>query len=400
MNFSFTEEQDIFRKSVRDFCESMIAPASGEIDDKGEIPRSIIEGMGSFGLFGLTISREYGGSSSGFFKAMIAAEEIARADMSMAVAVFFLVEAGWGFLLDRYGTKRAKEEVLPDVLSGKTFLGIASTEATGGSDIASVSTSVEKKGDMLVMNGAKAYISGVREASQYGGGYVTVVKTDPDAGHKGLSLCYLPVMEKAGITVSTSRQMGREGISNGFIVMRDVELPEHYLIGEWNRGFYYALEGFNCARTLVSAACIGAAERALELGIERIRNRKVFNSPLARFEGIQFQLADAYTRLEAARLLVRKAAWLLDEMYAGKGVNHEGSNKAAAAAKLTAPTVAFDIIKDVMIWHGAYGYTKEAGLERALRAVTSYIVGAEGAQNIMRLIISKEILEREKGRGE
>ncbi len=392
MDFSFTEEQELFRRSIRDFCETRIAAVSDEIDEKGEIPRSLVEELGTSGLLGLTVSKEYGGSASGFVKALIAAEEIARADMSMAVAVFFLVEAGWSFLLDRYGTKRARDEILPDVLKGKSFLGIASTEAAGGSDIASVSTTLQMKGDVLIMSGSKAYISGVREAAQHGGGYITVTRTDKKAGHKGLSLCYLPVKDKSGITVSASRQMGREGISNGFIVIKNVELPGHYLIGEWNRGFYYALEGFNCARTLVSAACIGAAERALELGVERIRNRKVFNSPLAKFEGIQFQLADAYARLEAARLLVLKAAWMLDETYAGKGVDHEELNKAVAAAKLTAPAVAFDIIKDVMIWHGAYGYTREAGLERGLRGVTSYLVGAEGAQNIMRLIIAKEIL--------
>lgn len=392
MDFAFTQEQELFRNNIRTFCERRIAPVAGEIDEKGEIPRAVIEEMATTGLFGLTISGGFGGSSSGFVTAALAAEEIARAEMSMSVAVYFLVETGWGFVLDRYGTTRAREEILPDVIKGKSFLGIASTEATGGSDIASVTTSVEKKGDMLVMNGAKTYISGVREAAQYGGGYVTVVRTDPNAGHKGLSLCYLPVRGKAGVTVSTSRQMGREGISNGFIRIKDAEIPQHYLIGEWDKGFYYALEGFNCARTLVSAACIGAAEKALELGIERIKDRKVFNSPLANFEGIQFQLAEAYTKLESARLLVYKAAWLLDRMYSGNKVSHGELNKAVAIAKLTAPTVAFDIIKDMMIWHGAYGYTKEAGLERGLRGVTSYIVGAEGAQNIMRLIIAKEIL--------
>ncbi len=395
MDFSFTDEQQLFRKSVRDFCEKEITPISGEIDEKSEIPRTVIEEMGSFGLFGLTLSKEYGGSSSGFIAAMIAAEEIARADMSMSTAVYFLVQAGWGFLMDRYGTERAREELLPAVVKGQSFLGIASTEASGGSDIASVSTTLGRRHGKLVMNGSKAYISGVREAAQYGGGYVTVTKTDAKAGHKGLSLCYLPVKDMPGITVSAGRQMGREGISNGFLVMKNVEVPLHYLIGEWNKGFYYALEGFNCARTLVSAACIGAAEKALELGAERVKDRKVFNLSLSKFEGIQFQLADAYTRLECARLLVNKSAWLLDRMYAGGGVSRGELNKTVATAKLVAPTVAFDIIKDVMMWHGAYGYTKEAGLERGLRGVTSYVVGAEGAQNIMRLIIAKEMLEKE-----
>lgn len=395
MDFSLTEEQELFRKSVREFCEKKLAPRAGEIDEKGEISQEILKDMAAFGLLGITISEEYGGSGADFITAAIAAEEIARADISMAAAVYYLVEAGWGFLMERYASERAKEEILPGVTKGKKFLGIASTEASGGSDIATISTTMKKIDGKLVINGAKTFISGVREAAKYGGGYVTVVKTNPELGHKGLSLCYLPVKDVKGITTSIFKQMGREGISTGTININNVETPSHYLIGAWNGGFYYAMEGFNCARTLVAAACIGAAEKALESGIEYIKERKAFGNPLAKFEGIQFQLVEAYTRLESARLLVYKAAWMLDRMYAENRFSHKEINKAVALAKLVAPTAAFDIIKDVLTWYGAYGYTKEAGLERGLRGVASYIIGAEGAQNIMKIIISREILGKE-----
>lgn len=391
MNFSFTEDKELFRKSVREFCEKKLAPRASEIDEKGEIPDEVLQDMAAFGLLGITISEEFGGAGADITTAAIVADEIARADISMATAVYYLVEAGWGLLMDKYGTPEAKEEILPDVTRGKTFIGIASTEATGGSDIASISTIMEKKDEKLVLNGTKIYISGVREAAKYGGGYVTIVKTSPELGHKGLSFCYLPVKDTPGVTTGTLRQMGREGMSNGIINMNNVEIPPHYLIGEWNSGFYYAMEGFNCARTLVAAACIGAAEKALEVGMEYIKERKVFNTPLAKFEGIQLPLAEDYAKLESARLLVYKAAWMLDE----KRFSHRDINKAVAAAKLTAPSVAFDIIKDVMIWYGAYGYTKEAGLERGLRGVASYIAGAEGAQNIMKIIIGRELLGKE-----
>jgi acyl-CoA dehydrogenase len=395
LDFSFTEEQERFRKSVREFCEGSIAPRAREIDNEGEIPAEVISEMASFGLLGLTVPKEYGGAGADFIKAAIAAHEIARAETSMSVAVYYLVEAGWSFLLNRYGTRTAKEEILPDVVKGRAFLGIASTEATGGSDVASISTKMERRSGKLVVNGSKAYISGVREAARYGGGYVTVVKTDPDLGHKGLSLCYLPVKDIGGIEVTSSRQMGREGISNGFIRIKNVELPGHYLIGEWNKGFYYSMEGFNCARALVSAACVGAAEKALGEGVGYIKKRKAFNTPLATFEGIQFQLAECHSRLESARLIVHKAAWMLDQMYSRERFDHPEVNQAVAMAKLVAPAAAFDIFKEVMMWHGAYGYTKEAGLERGLRGVASYLVGAEGAQNIMKIIISREILGKE-----
>jgi acyl-CoA dehydrogenase len=395
MDFAFSEEEEAFRISVREFCEKNIAPRAREIDEKGGIPPEVIESMGGSGLLGITVSEKFGGAGASFVKAAIAAEEIARADVSMAVAVYYLVEAGWGFLLERYGTAKGKEEILRGVTAGKRFLGIASTEATGGSDIASTSTSLKREGTDLIVDGAKAYISGVREASEYGGGFVTIVSTEPALGHRGLSLCYLPVKGQQGVTVSVSRQMGREGISNGFIQIRNAAIPEHYLIGQWNRGFYYAMEGFNCARTLVAAACTGAAGVALESGVEYMKKRKVFGSPLGAFEGMQFSLAENFTKLESARLLVYKAAWMLDRFYREEKYGTGELNRAVAAAKLAAPPAAFEIIKDVMMWHGAYGYTKEAGLERGLRGVTSYMVGAEGAMNIMKIIIAKEIMGKE-----
>lgn len=254
---------------------------------------------------------------------------------------------------------------------------------------------MEKKGDKFKINGEKTYISGVRETLKYGGGFVTVVKTEPKLRHKGISLCFLPIKEIKGVSTSIFRDMGREGISTGSFTLQDVEIPEYYLIGELNKGFYYAMEGFNGARVLVSAACIGAAEKVLELGIEYLKARELFESKLAKFQGIQFQLAEHYTKLETARLLVYKAAWMLDQWYETKRFTINEVNKAIAMAKLIAPMNAFDIIKEVMIWHGAYGYTKEAGLEMGLRGITSYIIGAEGAQNIMRVIIARELLGKE-----
>jgi len=395
MDFSFTAEEESFRRSLREFCEKQIVPRAREIDEKGEIPQGVLDDMASFGLLGITISDEYGGSGAHFITAAIAAEEIARADISMALPVYYLVGAAWGFLVERYGSVRVKEEILPDVTNGKKFIGIASTEAGAGSDIANISAVMEKKDEKLIIRGTKTFISGVREAVKSGGGHVTIVKTDPELGHGGLSLLYLPLKETQGITTGIFRQMGRDGISTGFIAMNGVEVPAHYLIGEWNKGFYYAMEGFNCARTLVAAACIGAAEKVFESGIEHLKKRRAFGKLLAGFEGIQFQVADAYTRLESAKLLVYKAAWLLDRMYGEKRFDHGEITKAVASAKLFAPMAAFDLIRDVLTWYGAYGYTKEAGIEKGLRGVASYIIGAEGAQNVMKLIIGREILGKE-----
>ena len=198
-----------------------------------------------------------------------------------------------------------------------------------------------------------------------------------------------------GIETTIFEDMGRNGLSTGGIKYNDVVVPEHYIIGDINKGFYLAMEGFNDARILVAAACVGAAERALEMGIEWVKERKVFGYPIGKFEGIQFELVEDWIKLENAKYLVYKAAWLVDRYYKGEKVSRSEINKFVAAAKYYAPTVAFEIIKHVMMWHGALAYTKEIELEMALRGVMSYLVGAEGAMNIMKVIIGRELLGRE-----
>lgn len=391
-DFSFTEEQELFKRTVRDFCEKNLTPKAREIDEKREIPNEVIKGMAKLGLLAMTVSPEYGGAGAGFTMATIAVEELARADNSVATAVLFLVESSWGYIFDKYGIKKAKEEILPKVTSGKAFLGIGSTEPDAGSDIAALKMTARKEGNAYVLNGEKAYISGIKEAQRYGGGYVTVAKTAPELGHKGMTLFYVP-FDTPGISPTVILDnMGRMGMSTGGFHARNAHIPEHYVIGEVNRGFYHAMEGFNCARVLVAAACVGTAQRALELGIDYIKQRRAFGRPIGKFEGIQFQLADAYAKLECARLLIYKSAWMLDEFHTKGRFTHHDLNKAIASAKLYAGTTAFDIYKDVMLWHGALGYTKDYPLEMGLRGVMSYIIGAEGAQNIMRIIIARELL--------
>jgi len=394
-NFSFTEEQKLFRETIREFCEKNLTPRAREIDEKRKIPDEIIKGMAQLGLLGMTVSPKYGGSGADFTLATIATEELAYSDNSVATAVFFLVEAAWGYILDKYGTEKAKEEVLPKMAKGETFIGIGSTEPDVGSDIAALKMRAKKEGNAYVLNGEKAYISGIKEAQRLDGGYVTVVKTAPELGHKGETLLYVPINAPGITPTAILENMGRMGISTGGFNAENAKIPEHYVIGEVNRGFYHAMEGFTHARVLVAAACIGTAQRALELGMDYIKQRKAFGRPIGKFEGIQFQLADDYTKLEAARLLVYKAAWMLDEFYRKGHFTHHDVNKAAAPAKLYAGTAAFDIYKDVMLWHGAFGYTKECPLEMGLRGVMSYIIGAEGAQNIMRIILGRELLGAE-----
>ncbi len=396
MDFGWTEEQEMWRKAVRDFAQKEIKPIVREMDTAGRIPEHIIKGMAKLGLLALTVSEEYGGAGADWTMACIAAEELARADISIAIPVLYLVEASWGFIFDRYGTEEAKREYLPKVTRGEAFLGIATTEPGGGSDILGATrTRARREGNEWVLNGEKMYISGVAESLEWGGIHLTLAKTDPEAGHRGFSFFAVPLKDTPGITPTILEDMGRNGISTGGFAMEDVRLPGHHLVGEEGRGFYYAMEGFSAARVLIGATCIGAAEAGLEMGMEYIKEREAFGRPIASYEGIQFPLVEHYTDIEATKLLVYRAAWMMDKMYQEGRFTPFDVAKATAMAKLRAPIQAFDTLNEVSNWFGALAYTKEHPIEMGVRGVRSYSIGAEGAQNIMRLIIARELLGSE-----
>lgn len=393
MDFDLTEDEELFQKTVREFCDKKLMPRSREIDTKEEIPQDVLEGMAELGLLGITIPEDYGGPGGSMMMATLAAIEIGRGDISMATAVFYLLEAGWSLVLARFGTEEAKQEVLPEVARARAFMGIATTEPGGGSDIANVKTTAKPTSDGYALSGEKAYISCVKEAQRMGGGHLTIARTKPELGHRGMSFFYVPIATE-GITTTLYSDMGRMGISTGGISYSDANIPKHYLLGEEDRGFYHLMTGFNVARTLVAAACIGASERGLEIGMEYIKERKAFGRPLGKFESVQFELAEQYAQNEMARSTVLKAAWLIDKYGDDKSRVSE-ITKTATAAKLYAPQIAFETIKKAMIWYGAAGYTKDVDLEMGLRGVTSYIVGAEGALNIMKVILGRELLGKE-----
>jgi acyl-CoA dehydrogenase len=396
MDFSWTEEQELWRRTVRDFAQKKIKPRIREIDTNKKIPEEIIKGMAQLGLLAPTTAKEYGGAEVDWTMASIAAEELGRADISLAIPVLYLVESAWGFIFSQYGTEEAKKEYLPKITSGKAFCGIAVTEPTGGSDIVGAAkTQAVKKGNHWILNGEKMFISGITESLKWGGIHLTLARTDPSTGHKGFSFFAVPLKDTPSIETTLLEDMGRMGISTGGFVMKDVKLPAHHLIGEFNRGFYYAMEGFSAARVLIGATCVGASEAALELGRDHIKNRTAFGQPLGSFEGIQFPLAEHYCNIESVKLLTYRAAWIMDKMYKEKKFSHHDVALAAAISKLRAPIHAFEVMNEVADWLGATGYTKEYPIEMGIRGVRSYSIGAEGTMNIMRIIIARELLGNE-----
>jgi acyl-CoA dehydrogenase len=395
LDFRLTPEQELFRKTVREFCAEKLFPRSREIDEKAEgIPEEIIKEMVELGIFGITIPEEYGGSASPgeeMIYATLAVHEIARGELSMSLPVYTLLNLGWSYLVVRRGTEELKKELLPNVASGKWFIGISTTESGGGSDLGSIKTTAKKVSNEYVINGEKTYISGVVEATKRGGGHLTLFRTDPQLGTKGMTLAYIPASQP-GISYTTFRDMGRMGLSAGGFSFRDVRVPKRYVLGEENKGFYVNMEGFNVARTLVASACLGGAEKCLELGAEYVKGRVLFGKPLAKFEGISFEIAEDFAQLEILKNYLLRGAWMIDQHYRDGSFSNKEINQAIAICKLRAPLLSVEIVKHSMMYHGALGYSKECPLEMCMRGLMSYVVGAEGGANIMKLIIARELM--------
>ena len=394
IDFTFTEEQELVRANLRRFGEEEVAPRLAGMIKAKEIPPELIAGLSRMGLLGMCISPRYGGLGLEAVTAGVVAEELGRADVGCALPTFFLVQCAWSYLLDKYGTGELKEEVFPKMRKGEAFVGIGVTEPDAGSDVASIRTTAVKKGSNYIISGEKGYISGVREAEKDGGGFVTLARTAPRLGTRGMTLFFFPIKGVPGVTTHFTEELGREGISWGGFYMDNVAVPGYYRIGEENRGFYLVNEGFEFARGMIALVCVGAASRALENAMGYMKQRQAFGRAIARYQGLQFVLAEDYSKLEAARLLGYKALWMYQqEQREGKFSRFQVS-QAAAMAKMLAPLWAFDAANHAMQWQGAYGYSMDCPEQRALRGIRSYTL-AEGSTEVMKLIATRELLGKE-----
>lgn len=407
-----SEEEKLFRDSVREFCQKYVAPVWVDVDKRAskdplDIPLDVIRRMGEQGLFAIPCDPRYGGQGGTYTMAAIAVEEIAYADPSVAIAVYALLNNGWPFLLQLFGREEVCEEVIPRVVAGEAFFGIATTEPQGGSDIAGIRTSAVRRGDAYVLSGEKAYISGVGEVFiklPWGGGFFLLARTG-EPGHRGLSAFAFLGRKNGqaipGISHTIYEDIGRHGLTTGGFILDNAEVGREYLLGEENRGFYYAMEGFNAARVLVSAACVGASRWLLEQAVQWFAQRKLFGRHVSSFQGVNFRFAELYSAFEASRYFVYRAARLVDKVYLEKNPAYlpRDLNVPAALAKINAPETAVSIAEEVMKWYGAYAYTTESPVHRAWLGLFSYVIGAEGAQNVMRYIVARDTIGAEYVKG-
>jgi len=411
IDFSETEEQKLMVKGVKEWCEKNLTPERvREMDDKGHpFPRDVVEGLASLGVIMGTVPLEHGGQGIDWVTQAMIAEVIGYYDPTIATAAALMaVETGWGFTLDRYCSDIVRDEYVKPAIRGEKFVGIATTEQGGGSDVAAIKSTAEKDGDEWIINGEKLFTSGTEECKKWGGGYWILVRTgpaSPEAPHRNMTCFFLPINAEGVETQKPLRDAGRTALSTGGLIMENVRLSDEYRLGDVGKGFYYTMEGFDNARLLIASSCVGVIRRILDDAIPYIKERKAFGYPLAKYQAIQFEAAEIYTHMEALRLLVQKAAWMQDIRY-----KEEGKVKKTAEAKtfkpteiakwismvkMLGPSLALDTAKKAMMWLGAAGYTKDHLFEAAWRGVMSYVVGAEGGLNIQKIVIARELLGKE-----
>ncbi len=372
-----TDEETLFRQSVREFAEQQIRPLAGEMDEKGKFSPDLIAQFFELGLMGIAIPEEYGGQGGSFFTAIIAVEELSRVDPSAGVIIDVQNTLVNNAIL-LWGTEEQKKKYCAK-LSTDTVGAYALSEASSGSDAFALATRAEDKGDHFVLNGQKLWITNGGEA----GLFIVFANVDPSKGYRGIT-GFIVERDFSGFTVGKKEnKLGIRASSTCELILEDCLVPKENVLGEVGKGYKIAIETLNEGRIGIGSQMVGLAQGALECGINYTKERQQFGKSIASFQGVQFQIAQIATELEAARLMVYNAARLKD---AG-----EDYVKEAAMAKLFTSQVAEHVTSQVVELYGGYGYTKDYPAEKYYRDAK---IGKiyEGTSNMQLNTIAKIIL--------
>ncbi len=377
---TLTPEQHEFRRVLRQFCEDKIAPLAAGIDERAEYSWEAFELLKMMELPGLQLPAEYGGSGAELVTQAIAVEELARVCASTSLT-FLISKLGMLPVLN-FGSEDLKRKYVPKIASGEMQASYCLSEADAGSDVAAMKTRAVRDGDSYVISGTKSWITNAGISDLY----LIFAKTDPPAGHRGISA--FVVERDWGVQVTKlEHKMGVKGSPTGQLLLDEVRVPAANLVGDENRGFYIAMHTLDRSRPTIGAQAVGIAQGALDYAAGYMRERKVKGQPISEFQGLQFMVADAAMRIEAARGLVYRACELVD-----LGDPYGDLGKIGAMAKAFASDVAMAVTTDAVQLLGGYGYTSEFPVERMMRdAKITQIY--EGTNQIQRIVIAKHILK-------
>jgi alkylation response protein AidB-like acyl-CoA dehydrogenase len=391
-----TDEQRAITEMVRQFVDEQVIPIAEEFDHEDKFPEDVVAQMKELGLFGVTIPEEYGGMGLDLATYAMIVEELSRGWISISgiVNTHFI----GSYLLMKFGSDEQKDHFLPRMATGEIRAAFSLSEPGLGSDVQAITTSAKQDGDHWEINGQKMWVTN----GLMSGVVFVLAKSDRDADppYKGMT-CFICEKEPgvaenggeyAGLTIPPKiKKMGYKGVESTELVFDGYKCPSNRILGGeeagLNKGFGQMMDALEVGRVNVAARGVGIAQRALELALRYSQERKTFGKPIANHQAIQFKLADMATKVEAARLLTRKAARLKD---AG-----ERSDLEAGMAKLFASETGKEVVEDSFRIHGGYGYSKEYEIERLYRDAPLLLIG-EGTSEIQRMVIGKKLLQRHK----
>jgi short/branched chain acyl-CoA dehydrogenase len=375
MDFDLTQEQREFQQAVRTFAEDVVAPRAEEADRTETLPLDVVRAMGELGLFGLPFPETYGGLDGDFVTFCLCLEELARVDSSLAITLEAAVGLGANPIF-RFGTEEQKQEWLVPMCRGQVLGAYALTEAGGGSDASALRTTARLEGGEWVVNGSKAFIT------NSGTPLSKLCTVAAQTGEDEISAILVPT-DSPGFTIGGSyRKVGWRASDTHELGFSDCRVPEANLLGERGRGYAEFLEVLDDGRIAIAALATGLARGCLEESLAYAKEREAFGRPIGAFEAIQFKIADMRVKVESARLLYLRAAWLKDRSRPYKAE--------ASIAKLFASEIAVECARDAVQVHGAYGFTEEFPVGRFYRDAKVLEIG-EGTSEIQRLVIARDL---------
>jgi alkylation response protein AidB-like acyl-CoA dehydrogenase len=376
-----TEDHVALRSMVREFVDQRVVPTASQREAKDEYPADLIPELAELGMFGITVSEEFGGSDMDYVSYGLIFEELARGWMALASLVY-TTSAG-GYLISSFGTQEQKQRFLPDIVAGKRMSGIAMTEPSTGSDLKQIKLSARREGDNYILNGTKIFITHARHADPL----VVLVKTDPlvEPAHRGGISLMLVEQNTPGLSYGSDfDKLGHRGLELCEVIFDNAVVPAGNLLGaEEGKGFYQMMAALDRGRIYMAGASTGMARASLEHALSYAKQRETFGKPISEHQAIQIKLADMATKVEAARLLYINAA-----------LKTEADGRASAEsgmAKIYATEIGVEVAYDAMRILGGYGYIKEFPIERYLRDAQLMPIG-EGTNEILRGVLAKQLL--------
>ena len=379
MNFTLTKEQELVRQMVRDFAVNEVKPIAAEIDVTERFPMENVKKMGELGMMGIPFPTEFGGAGGDVLSYIIAVEELSKVCATTGV-ILSAHTSLCASLINENGTPAQKEKYLRDLCTGNKIGAFGLTEPGAGTDAAGQQTTAVLDGDNYILNGSKIFITNGGVADTF----IVFAMTDKSKGTKGISAF---IVEKGFLGFSIGKKEDKLGIrasSTTELIFENCVVPKENLIGREGKGFGIAMKTLDGGRIGIAAQALGIAEGALEEAIKYMKERKQFGRPISAFQGLQWMVAEMSTKIEAARFLVYKAAWLKE--------NKQPYSVDAARAKLYAAEVAMDVTTKAVQLFGGYGYTKEYPMERMMRDAKITEI-YEGTSEVQKMVISGSLLK-------